>query len=605
ENTKLDIVESTCAVKGTKKVICKDCDETISTEELPLTECAIYIDGVCKVCGKTEETEECAHENTKLDIVESTCAVKGTKKVICKDCDETISTEELPLTECAIYIDGVCRVCGAEEPVECEHNYEIVNEEAATCTVPGYVWTKCTVCGDEQNGETAVDADNHVNTKVHIVEATCAVTGTCTTICKDCDKELSMEILPLTDCAVFVDGVCRVCGAVEAPCAHENTKVDIVEATCAVTGTKKVICKDCDEVVSEEVLPLTDCVIYIDGVCRVCGAVEAPCAHENTKFDIIEATCAKEGIEKVICKDCDEVISETVLPLTDCAIFVDGVCKLCGAVENTECEHNYETVKELAPNCTEAGYVWQECTICGAEKNFEVGEPNGEHNYATVKELAPNCVEAGYVWTACTICGAEKNYEVGEPNGEHTYEIVKELAPTCVEAGYVWEVCSVCGAEHNHEVGEATGEHTYEIVNELAPTCVEAGYVWEVCSVCGAEHNHEVGEATGEHTYETVVDLAPTCTTPGEQHDVCTVCGAETEAEMIPATDHQDIELAYDEDDHWIYCDDCDEVLASEGHEFTYWTANGYKHAACDCGYETSWKVQTGELDGLPKTGDR
>ena len=524
--------EPDCFYEGFKFYLCSDCGTTWREKLLPTGEhtyktveelaptCveAGYVWQECAVCGaeKNFESGEPTGEHTYKTVKElaPTCVEMG-------------------------YVWQECEVCGAEKNLESgeptgEHTYKTVKEIAPTCVEMGYVWQEWEVCGAEKNFESGEPTGEHSETYKDIFEANCSAEGYVKEICRACGEIVSEEILPKNDNHFFYNGKCMKCEAIEAVntqatqnCDHANTYEEVFEATCSKVGFKKVICSDCEEVISEEELPMNDNHAFHNGVCLLCGeSEETECNHVNTYEDIFEATCSKVGSKKVICSDCEEVISEEELPMNDNHAFHNGVCLLCGAEEEKECEHSYVTVKELAPTCVEAGYVWQECEVCGAEKNFEYGEPTGEHTYKTVKELAPTCAEAGYVWQECEVCGAEKNFEFGEP--------------------------------------------------------------------------------TGEHTYKTIVDMMPTCTEPGTQHDKCEVCGAETEQDLIPATGHQNVGLDYDADDHWIYCEDCDEVLVIEGHEFAYWSANGYKHAECKhCPYATSWKTQSGELDGLPKTGDR
>lgn len=41
-----------------------------------------------------------------------------------------------------------------------------------------------------------------------------------------------------------------------------------------------------------------------------------PCTHEHTRTEVIEeATCTEEGLGKVVCADCEEVIDEQKLPI--------------------------------------------------------------------------------------------------------------------------------------------------------------------------------------------------------------------------------------------------------------------------------------------------
>ena len=185
----------------------------------------------------------------------------------------------------------------------------------------------------------------------------------------------------------------------------------------------------------------------------------------------------------------------------------------------------------MEATCIEPAYVWTECSLCGVEKNYEVGEADGEHDYVVVKELEATCIEAGYVWTECSLCGAEKNHEVGEADGEHDYVVVKELEATCIEAGYVWTECSVCGAEKNYEVGEATNMHIIE-----NGACIDCGMV---PAEFNCEHeNAYVRDTKAADCYYTGVELwkCPDCRATYTVelpvtgiHDyadgVCTVCG--------------------------------------------------------------------------------
>ena len=52
----------------------------------------------------------------------------------------------------------------------------------------------------------------------------------------------------------------------------------------------------------------------------------------------------------------------------------------------TECDHDYEVVKEYPATCIESGYVWEKCSKCGWEYNHETPAVGGEHEYEVVKE---------------------------------------------------------------------------------------------------------------------------------------------------------------------------------------------------------------------------
>ena len=58
----------------------------------------------------------------------------------------------------------------------------------------------------------------------------------------------------------------------------------------------------------------------------------SPCQHSNTETVRQEATCTQAGFEKLICKDCGAVVSETPINALN-HNFVDGICARCGALD--------------------------------------------------------------------------------------------------------------------------------------------------------------------------------------------------------------------------------------------------------------------------------
>ena len=63
------------------------------------------------------------------------------------------------------------------------------------------------------------------------------------------------------------------------------------------------------------------------------------CQHSNTETVHQDATCTQAGFEKLICKDCGAVVSETPINVLG-HNFVDGVCTRCGALDPDASEHD-------------------------------------------------------------------------------------------------------------------------------------------------------------------------------------------------------------------------------------------------------------------------
>ena len=79
--------------------------------------------------GNSSETPDCAHENTTTNTVDATCAVAGTKTVVCDDCGETVSTETLEATGEHTYVNGVCSVC----QYKCTHAGVVAGAVCGVC----------------------------------------------------------------------------------------------------------------------------------------------------------------------------------------------------------------------------------------------------------------------------------------------------------------------------------------------------------------------------------------------------------------------------------------------------------------------------------------
>lgn len=132
---------------------------------------------------------------------------------------------------------------------------------------------------------------------------------------------------------VLVISLCLVY-EMNLPCKHKETRTETVAATCVKTGTIKVICKDCDEVVSTKTLPKSDKHVIVAGRCGVCGAEKCSKTNGNHTFKVYRSepgTCLKRGIEWKRCSGCGyDKVAETVFAAHT---YEEGVCTLCGDID--------------------------------------------------------------------------------------------------------------------------------------------------------------------------------------------------------------------------------------------------------------------------------
>lgn len=113
------------------------------------------------------------------------------------------------------------------------------------------------------------------------------------------------------------------------------------------------------------------------------GSVTVTCEHKHTETMKTAATCTKDGLEVVTCKDCKEVISSTVLKSTG---------------------HKYgDWIVDKAVTCTEDGEEYRECSVCHNKITQKI-EHKGHVAGTPEVTKEPTCTKEGTRITKCTVC---------------------------------------------------------------------------------------------------------------------------------------------------------------------------------------------------------
>ena len=102
----------------------------------------------------------------------------------------------------------------------------------------------------------------------------------------------------------------------------------------------------------------------------------------------------------------------------------------------------------------------------------------------------PTCTKAGYVLNQCTVCGDNHIVEILEANG-HSYEAVV-TAPTCTEQGYTTYTCPACGDSYVDDYTDALGHTFGDWTVTRKETCTEAGEETRTCETCGETETREI-----------------------------------------------------------------------------------------------------------------
>ena len=326
-------------------------------------------------------------------------------------------------------------------------------------------------------------------------------------------------------------------GSVTVTCEHKHTETVKTAATCTKDGLEVVTCKDCKEVISSTVLKST--------------------GHKYGDWIVDKAvTCTEDGEEYRECSVCHNKITQKIEHKGHVAgtpevtkeptCTKEGTritkCTVCSEVLKTETlakkEHSWgEWKTTVEPTCQKDGKKESVCSVCGETKSEVIPKSEEYHKYTdyTVTKQA-TCKKEGTLTAYCTICHnlITKSIPKTDKHVAGTPTVEKEA--TCTEAGKKVTRCTVCGVVLEEEVIEATG-HTYDdgVVTKKA-TCTEAGVKIYTCTKCH-DTKTEAIEALGHDYGEAKITTEPTCTKDGVKSYICKRCG-DVKTEVLPATGH-------------------------------------------------------------------
>ncbi len=196
----------------------------------------------------------------------------GYHEWICSECSESMGESE------CVFVDGICTICGANEPkaeepkTECEHGKPL---DLVCCECEGkHVYENgfCIYCSAEEPAKTECEHGKSLDL-----------------ICCECEGK-----------HVYEYGFCIYCSDEQTECEHGKS-LDLV--CCECEGKH----------------------VYEYGFCIFCSA-EEPVAPECEHFASAWGT-GKYGYHTWICDKCDADLGEAPCK------FVDGVCEFCGATE--------------------------------------------------------------------------------------------------------------------------------------------------------------------------------------------------------------------------------------------------------------------------------
>lgn len=494
----------------------------------------------------------CPHTNkTSVAEVPATCAAEGTKAhEKCSDCGKLfLNGKEVTEAE----------ISTPKDPTNHNGKTEIRNAEPATEEKEGYTGdTYCLGCNQKIKDGIIIPPLDHTHSMTH----TAPIAPDCTNngvlehwTCSKCGKiyddeagtaELKSTVDPklghktevkgakeanCTEAGYTGDEVCTVCnetianGEVIPPKGHTIETVDAKDATCGEYGyTGDKVCTVCKETITKgEPIPPTedhkntevrdakdaDCIhegYTGDTYCLDCeakietGTIIKPTGiHDFEWVTVKEAKFNEAGLERQVCKVCQEVGEEREIPPLDCF--------------HSAMEHH----EKVAATCINTGTVeyWR-CTECNRNYSDEKGtreitdtvlpiDPTN-HVHTEIRNASPaTCVSTGNSGdTYCTDCGTlvtAGNVTSVDPNAHH----------------YINNVCTYCG--HVRIVYRPTTYMYIDDYSHLASGIKErhvpdsmtkhtdGEYEWSYCLYCQHEYGKvPVVNVSVDDTVDIVVD---------------------------------------------------------------------------------------------------
>ena len=261
----------TCTQNGVETFTCTICQDTYTNDIVALGHDEIVHEAKAPTCteigwdayvtcGRCDyttyaEIPALGHTDGEWTVdIEETCATAGSKHQVCAVCGKTIATETISATGNHLWDDG-------EET------------QSPTCTEPGEITYKCTVCKTANRTE-EVPALGHTDGEwITDVEPTCTTEGSKYQVCATCGETIKTEVIDalghsyqttVTDPTCTEQGysthTCSVCGdnfvdTYIAATGHTDGEwITDVEPTCTTQGSKYQVCATCGETIKTEVV---------------------------------------------------------------------------------------------------------------------------------------------------------------------------------------------------------------------------------------------------------------------------------------------------------------------------------------------------------------
>lgn len=145
----------------------------------------------------------------------------------------------------------------------------------------------------------------------------------------------------------------------------------------------------------------------------------------------------------------------------------------------TRCEHEWKTIEQTAPTCTENGTSIAQCALCNTKRNAEEIPPL-DHAWVENRKEA-TCELDGASSHKCKLCNLEETEIIPATGHSFVEKTVQEAS--CASTGITEKICTACNK--TERITTEKTPHTYEVTSITEATLESSGIEEFSCSVCG------------------------------------------------------------------------------------------------------------------------
>lgn len=299
------------------------------------------------------------------------------------------------------------------------------------------------------------------------IEPTCTESGL--KVCVVCDDILyarplghdgpiieKSELTCTTDSYVVVD--CTRCGedyakTVYQTCKGHTGKTVTVNQSNTTVGYTIVFCTTCNQTVVDN----------FSSSFYTLGDINKDGKIDSKDVDLLGKYIGNVNVEvnKLAC----DINLDKVVDIYDLLLLKRFIEKIDAelAPSSAVCERHMHigqhSYKDTINSCTAVDVTVSFCLDCGTITDTAISEPEG-HNWETIREFAPTCTDTGFKSIKCSVCGLANEIKYEKVDHIGTWWTIPN------QKGVQYRYCDICNAFESQAVDYSDFD---ELISQLSP----------------------------------------------------------------------------------------------------------------------------------------